>query len=52
LVLQLTQIWTEFFSGGKMMEFAFIIQKTPWIGVHFGMPSLKKKMNFCVFVME
>jgi len=39
-------------SGGKMMEFAFIIQKMPWIGVHFGMPLLKKKMNFCVCIME
>jgi hypothetical protein len=46
LVLQLTQIWTEFLSGGIMLEFAFIIQKMPWIDVRFGMPSLKKENEF------
>jgi hypothetical protein len=33
LVLLLTQIWTEFLSGGKMVAYAFIVQKIPSIVV-------------------
>jgi hypothetical protein len=33
LVFLITQIWTEFLSGGKMMAYAFFIQKMPSVGV-------------------